>query len=60
MRRVQRDWPTRALRFEGREGEVALDRLRRVDRRRLVRRLGALEAETARAVAEVLGRMFAW
>lgn len=61
MTSVGRGWPTRvALRFEGREGEVALDQLRTVDRARLVRRLGALEAETARAVADVLGRMFAW
>jgi mRNA interferase MazF len=39
-------------RFQNRAGFVVLDRLRTVDRERLVKRLGALSAE---AVGEVMG-----
>ena len=46
-------------RFEGRSGHVVPDQLRTVDRERLVKRLGSLEAETMARVLDVLQQMFA-
>ena len=60
MTTTVRGWPSRvAVRFQGREGEVALDRLRAVERVRLVRRIGAIGDEEAEAVVGVLAAMFA-
>ncbi len=60
MTTASRGYPSRvAVRFRGRDGEVALDQLRAVDRARLVRRLGALPADTGRRVCDVLTTMFA-
>jgi mRNA interferase MazF len=47
------------IHLEGRDGEIALDQLRAVDRERLLRRLGALGPADATRVADVLVRMFA-
>ena len=53
-------YPSRVpLEFQGKAGCVALDQIRTVDQRRFVKRLGALEAETAQRVMETLARMFA-
>ena len=42
-----RAYPWRpSCRFQGRTGFIALDQVRTVDKRRLVRRLGRLEAQT--------------
>ena len=46
-------------RFENRSGYVVLDQLRTVDRERLVKRLGALPAETMADVLAALQQMFA-
>ena len=55
-----RDYPSRvACRFQGKDGEVALDQIRSVDRSRLVKRLGRISAQTQTAVLQVLARMFA-
>jgi mRNA interferase MazF len=52
-------YPTRVrLRFEGKEGQVALDQIRTVDGARLVRSLGTIPAATARRVCAVLVQMF--
>jgi mRNA interferase MazF len=52
-------YPTRvACRFQGKSGHVVLDQLRTVDRVRLVKRLGRLDAGTAARVLEVLQEMF--
>ena len=45
-------------RFAGKEGAVALDHLRTVDKTRLVKRLGTLDRETASAVQATLVAMF--
>jgi mRNA interferase MazF len=56
--RVRR-YPNRVrLTFEGRDGEIALDQIRTVDRSRLGRRLGALDDATAATVADLLVSMF--
>lgn len=55
-----RAYPSRIpCRFEGKDGEVVLDQLRTVDKRRLAKRLGALPEETQEAVLAGLLEMFA-
>ena len=60
MTTVPRSYPTRvAVRFHGKQGQVALDQLRAVDRQRLVRMLGKVSARTAQDVSATLLEMFA-
>ena len=60
MTTVGRGYPSRVpCRFSGKKGEVVLDQLCNVDKSRLVTRLGAIDAPTARRVLLVLGEMFA-
>lgn len=60
MTTMRRGWPTRvAVTFQGQSGEVALDQIRAVDKSRLVKRLGKLDAETAADVLDTLGELFA-
>ena len=55
-----RPYPSRVqVRFAGKDGQVVIDQPRAVDKARLVRRLGALEAREAAAVLEVLREFFA-
>jgi mRNA interferase MazF len=56
----QRGWPTRvALAFQGKTGEVALGQVRAVDKTRLKKRLGKLDANIAGQLLTVLQEMFA-
>jgi mRNA interferase MazF len=53
-------YPTRvACRFKGKDGQVVLDQVRTVDRVRLVKKLGRLDAKTSATVLDVLQEMFA-
>jgi mRNA interferase MazF len=55
-----RVYPTRVpVRFQRKTGQIVLDQIRTVDKVRLVRRLGAINQETADKVLAVLGEMFA-
>lgn len=55
-----RDYPTRVpCTFQGKSGQVVLDQLRTVDKARLVKRLGAVDAAVADAVLEGLAELFA-
>ena len=55
-----RKYPSRvALRFRGKDGEAALDRIRVVDVQRLVRRLGAVSPDAARRITSTLLEYFA-
>ena len=55
-----RAYPSRIpCRFEGKDGEVVLDQLRTVDKRRLAKRLGALDQVTQEEVLAGLLEMFA-
>jgi mRNA interferase MazF len=47
------------IRFQGKHGLVLPDRMRTLDRRRLVKRLGAARPETVKAVLAVLRELFA-
>jgi mRNA interferase MazF len=61
MTTATRPHPTRAgVRFGGKEGQVALDQIRAVDKIRLVRSLGMIPTATARRVCAVLVEMFTW
>ncbi len=54
-----RSYPTReACTFQGKSGEVVLDQLRTVDKTRLVKRLGRLDATTSDAVLVTLAELF--
>ncbi len=60
MTTVARPYPTRVgVRFQGKQGQVALDQLRAVDRQRLVRRLGRVSAKSAQGISDTLLEMFA-
>jgi len=60
MTTVRRGWPTRVeIAFQGKTGEIALDQIRAVDKARIVKRLGKLNPETADAVLDTLGELFA-
>ena len=52
-------YPTRIeCKFEGKAGQVVLDQLRTVDKRRLVKRLGRIEKKTQQEVITKLAEMF--
>ena len=55
-----RSFPTRVpVEFEGRVGQIVLDRLRTVDKTRLVRPLGRISESTQQAVLTALAELFA-
>ena len=54
-----RSYPTRVpCTFQGKSGKVVLDQLRTVDKARLVKRLGRLDAATSDAVLATLAELF--
>ncbi len=61
MTTAAQSYPTRLpVRFEGKDGQIALEQVRSVDKARLVRRAGTLPRRTARQVGAVLVEMFAY
>lgn len=55
-----RPYPTRVeCHFQGKDGQVVLDQIRTVDKVRLVRQLGRLDAQPQADVLAVLAEMFA-
>jgi len=53
-------YPSRVrLRFQGKDGEVALDHMRAIDKGRLRRRLGAISAASAQRITATLLEYFA-
>ena len=54
-----RNYPTRIpLTFQRKKGQIVLDQIRTVDKTRLVKRLGKLDASTAAKMLTVLQEMF--
>ena len=54
-----RSYPFRiATRVQGKSGVAAVDQIRTVDKRRLVKRIGSLRRRTARRVLDALAEMF--
>lgn len=55
-----RDYPTRIpCQFQGTDGQIVLDQIRTVDKKRLVKRLGRLDEETGLKTLATLQEMFA-
>ena len=55
-----RAYPTRvACRFQGKDGQIILDQIRTIDKRRLVRKLGRIDETSQDEVLSVLADMFA-
>lgn len=55
-----RSYPTRVeCRFQDKDGQVVLDQIRTIDKIRLVRRLGHIDAQTQSDVLAVLAELFA-
>jgi mRNA interferase MazF len=54
-----RSYPTRVpCTFQGKEGQVVMDQIRTVDKIRLVKRLGKIDAQTQADVFSVLSELF--
>jgi mRNA interferase MazF len=54
-----RKYPTRVpMTFQKKAGQIVLDQIRTVDKRRLARRLGKVDRPTARKILDVLAEMF--
>lgn len=59
MSTKMRDYPSRvAGRFQGKEGQIVLDQIRTVDKSRLVKKLGKIDAKTQNKVLSVIAEMF--
>lgn len=59
MTSKRRDYPTRVpVIFDGKDGDIVLDQIRTIDKSRIIKRLGTLDAKTASIVLETLGKMF--
>lgn len=60
MTTKNREYPTRVpVNFLAKQGEVVLDQIRTVDRNRLIKKLGTISKSEARAVLDVLQKLFA-
>ncbi|MGE5345934.1 MAG: type II toxin-antitoxin system PemK/MazF family toxin [Acidithiobacillales bacterium] len=60
MTTARRTYPFRVpCRFRGRDGSIALDQIRAIDRSRIVRRLGSLSPATRTRLLETLQEFFA-
>ncbi len=56
---VRKGFPYRVnCRFDGREGQVALDQMRCFDQVRFIRKLGRIDGSTQARLAETLAKMF--
>lgn len=55
-----RPYPTRVTcKFKGRLGQVVLDQIRTIDKKRFVKKLGCIDHRTASKILSVLSEMFA-
>ena len=55
-----RSYPTRvACHFDKKDAHIVLDQIRTVDKRRLIKRMGRIDAQTQRQVLAVLAELFA-
>ncbi|MHB8909652.1 MAG: type II toxin-antitoxin system PemK/MazF family toxin [Syntrophales bacterium] len=61
MTTAGKDYPTRiACQFKKKNGYIVLDQIRTIDKTRLIKNLGSLDAETQLKVISVLQRLFAF
>ena len=60
MTTKEKSYPTRVpCHFQGKTGQIVLDQIRTVDKTRLIRKLGEIDADEQRAVLDTLAEMFA-
>ena len=56
-----KDYPTRiSCKFKNKKGHIVLDQIRTIDKKRMIKNLGTLDAETQLKVISVLQRLFAF
>jgi len=56
-----KDYPTRInCKFERKKGQIVLDQIRTIDKARLIKKLGAIDAKTQLKVISVLQQLFAF
>jgi len=61
MTSATKDYPTRVnFRFKRKEGQIVLDQIRTIDKKRLIKKLGSIDAKTQMEVISVLQRLFAF
>jgi mRNA interferase MazF len=61
MTTAGKDYPTRiACQFKKKNGHIVLDQIRTIDKTRLIKNLGSLDAETQLKVISALQRLFAF
>ena len=61
MTSATKDYPTRVnYRFKRKKGQIVLDQIRTIDKKRLIKRLGSIDAKTQLEVVSVLQRLFAF
>ena len=46
------------IEFDGKEGLIVLDQIRTVDKKRLVKKIGSVDADKAKEIAQTLVEMF--
>ena len=46
------------IEFDGKEGLIVLDKIRAVDKKRLVKKIGSVDADKAKEIAQTLVEMF--
>lgn len=61
MTSAAKDYPTRvACTFRKKRGQIVLDQMRTLDKRRLIKRLGTIDSKAQSEVVTVLQRLFAF
>ena len=56
-----KDYPTRVhCSFRKKEGQIVLDQIRTIDKKRLIKKLGSIDAKTQMEVISVLQQLFAF
>ena len=61
MTSATKDYPTRVgCRFKRKEGHIVLDQISTIDKKRLIKKLGSIDAKTQFEVISVLQRLFAF
>jgi mRNA interferase MazF len=58
---ASKDYPTRvSCKFKKKKGQIVLDRIRTIDKIRLIKKLGSIDSQTQLEVISVLQRLFAF
>jgi mRNA interferase MazF len=61
MTSATKDYPSRVnCRFKRKEGQIVLDQIGTIDKKRLIKKLGSIDSKTQLEVISVLQRLFAF